>query len=135
LALWAKVNDSDRTAILDVTKQCQRDKQSCDLTAELKANEAHDQYWMGIRKAIEEAELRRAVGTGLSPLEERPPFDCKKRVKFGVGPADSTDTRVYLPMTARHVYEMMEMAGYQVDFEQGDVTSLTEDHPDPKGEL
>jgi hypothetical protein len=137
LALWAEVKDSDRTAVLEAAKQCEQDMDACDFSDIKKANEAHDQYWIGIRKAIENAEKSRALGTSLSALEERPPFECKQRVKFGVGlelDTENTDTRVNTPMTARHVHEMIEMAGYLVDFEQAEVTAIV-DHPNNKDEL
>jgi hypothetical protein len=137
LALWAQVKDSDRTAILEISKQFEQDRDSCDIDELVQANEANDRYWIGIRKAIQTAEKHRALGTSLSTLQERPPFDCKQRVKFGVGPEKDTyrtDTRVNTPMTARHIHEIMEMSGYEVDFEQGEITSL-DYHPDHNEEL
>ncbi|CAB9526319.1 expressed unknown protein [Seminavis robusta] len=136
LALWAGVDDRDRTMVVDYHKSCRHHRrEECTDAALEEATQAYNRYWAGIRQAIGKAEEKR------QKLEKQeaisgPPFQCQKRVKFGVGKEedpDNTSTRVNYPMTGAQIESVLKEIGFQVDLAEGEVVdplSEKQDEPD-----
>lgn len=125
LALWANVDDNDRTAVLGTTERCNsNDDSTCGPTVWVEAVRAEQRYWEGIRKAIRQAEANR-------PSEEvvqlyAPPFQCQRKVRFGVGKEDdpeNTSKRVNYPFTSSEVEAILNEVGYRPDFVLGKIVS------------
>lgn len=100
LALWAHVNDHDRTATIDCPDQ----------TCSIEARQAEQRYWDGIRVAIRAAEASR-------PTEETnttygPPFQCKTKVKFGVG---NETARINFPFTVDQITTLLQSSGVDLE--------------------
>jgi hypothetical protein len=106
LALWAGVNDKDRTAVLGAA--CQ------DKTCPVEAKEAEQRYWDGIRAAVRKAEANRP--SEQDAKEYGPPFQCKSKVKFGVG---NETARINNPFTVDQVLAMFTAIGVDLNFEEG----------------
>ena len=134
LALWAKVNDKDRTAVLDITKRCnQKNKKTkqetkkamdadCGPSVWALAVEGEQRYWGGIRQAIRYAEAHRPSQDDVQTYA--PPFQCQQKVRFGVGKEDdpeSTSTRVNYALTVTQVTDLFQQIGFRPDFEQGEI--------------
>jgi len=132
LALWAKVDDRLRTAVLDTTKRCKasdNDKENEDCSPQRWAQAVKDEqiYWQTIRNAIRHAEQHRPT-PDLVKLYA-PPFQCQKKVRFGVGPNGNAEnnTRVNYPFTNGDIQGILNPIGYTVDFDEGEIVSVMED--------
>lgn len=121
LALWAQVNDSDRTAMFDLVEGSSEKEY-----AAAKAKE--QQYWGGIRKAVRAAEKKRP--SQKEAKKHGPPWKCKKTVRFGVS---NETARVNYPFTVQEITESLQSIGYTVDYETGEVHSIDEN--EAKSEL
>lgn len=120
LALWAGVNDTDRTAVIDSI--CDDNDDECIATAQ----DAEKRYWNGIRKAVRNAEENRP--SKRQAKKHGPPWKCtgsKRQVRFGVGANDTA--RVNYPFGVEDVVESLATIGYSVDFGSGTVTKLTDE--------
>jgi hypothetical protein len=109
LSLWANVNPEDRFA-----KKCEDEEQVC--KREEKAD-AQQKFWDGIRAAVRTAENNRPT-----PEESKafgPPFECKKKVRFGARPDTA---RVNYSFSTSEIKEKLEAIGMHVDFGQGEIT-------------
>jgi len=117
LALWAQVNDADRTAVFDDQHQCLN--QVCESLPSQTALQAQQRYWDGIRNAVRHAELNRPLTT----VDYGPPFKCQNFTRFGV---DNHTARVTLPKTAIELQFELNKIGLQADFDAGEIYSLNE---------
>jgi hypothetical protein len=103
LALWANVNDSDRTV------GCDNDEtQECASSQEILV--AQKRYWDGIRRAVRSAEANRP-----SVEEWRangPPFDCQKPTRLGVSPDQA---RINYSFEANELVHIMDQAGHTLN--------------------
>jgi hypothetical protein len=119
LAIWAAVNDSDRTALYDegcVHSSSDSSDNPCTNDVKHKALEAEQRFWMGIRRAIRLAEMVRSeqshsvaetfVGVGLPNLK------CQKLTRFGAGP---TTVRVNTPFKMSQIMDVVSTMGYTID--------------------
>ena len=129
LALWANVNDSDRTAVLDTTKRCQSrtdgEESKCEPTIWVEAVKAEQRYWHGIRKAIRQAEANRPPKELVQLYS--PPFSCQQNIRFGVGnegDPENTSTPVNYPFTTEEVKTILNQIGYHPDFEGGEIIPM-----------
>ena len=113
LALWANVNDSDRTALMDCDA-----KQQCSPQEYSTAKQAEEQYWNGIRKAIRVAESKRSSNN----KKYGPPFKCQRQVRFGVG---NDTARVNYPFSVQQITSILDVIGYTVDYTAGKVYRVT----------
>lgn len=112
LALWAKVNDSDRTAMMD--SGCSNNaRHKCSLQEYNTAKQAEQRYWNGIRKAIRSAERN-----FFNNKKFGPPFRCKRNVRFGVG---NDTARLNYPFSESQITSILDSIGYKVDFLAGNV--------------
>lgn len=122
LALWAGVNDKDRTC---------RSKSSIgddnkDENKDMDCKEAQGRYWNGIRKAVREAEanrdgiLQQASGAG-------PPFECKKKARLGTGPDTA---RINYPFGGTELVHLFLELGYELDVAAGTLRALPTDDGD-----
>ena len=138
LALWAKVNDSDRTAVLDTAKRCKKytsnsNRQQrhalggdCGPSVWAHAEESEKRYWQGIRQAIRYAESHRPTSQEILQTYA-PPFQCRRKVRFGVGKTDdpeNTSTRLNYPVTAEHMTKILHRIGYRPDYQEGEIVPL-----------
>ena len=116
LALWAGVNDTDRTCI--------------DIQNEESCIEARERYWTGIRRAVRMAEANRDQ----IPKENRgPPFACTTKARLGVG---SGTARINYPFKASSLVELFSTQGYMLDTKAGTLISKDQAGDDrPKEEL
>ena len=137
LAMWAKVNDNDRTAVLDTTKRCNNKNKKIGKTKEKEtkamdtdcgpsvwalAVKAEQRYWHGIREAIRYAEAHRPSKELLQTYA--PPFQCHQKIRFGVGKEDdpeNTSTRVNYPFTVTQVADILQQVGFRPDFGEGEI--------------
>lgn len=137
LALWAQVNDSDRTAVLDTTKRCKTENNSknkqerkmmesdCGPSVWAQAVKSEQRYWQGIRQAIRYAEAHRPSKETVRKYA--PPFRCRRTVRFGVGKDDdpeNTSTRVNYPFTAEHMTTILHKIGFRPNYERGEILPL-----------
>jgi hypothetical protein len=106
LSLWANVNPEDRFA-----KKCDDEEQVC------KEADAQQHFWDGIRAAVRTAE--RNPPTPQESKEFGPPFECKKKVRFGVGPDTA---RVNYSFSTSEIKDKLEAIGMDVDFGLGEMT-------------
>jgi len=132
LALWAGVNDTDRTAVIDylATKRKDTDSycaenQACSQVGDEdpKLNEAkvmEKRYWDGIRLAIRRAEENRP--RDLSEAKDHPPYQCETKVRFGVG---TNAARVNYRLTKAEIVHQLLSLGYEVDFTEGEMKAVT----------
>lgn len=109
LALWANVNDKDRTAMLS----CQEDQ-----TCPADAKKAEQRYWDGIRSAVRNAEK------SFSELTEAPaygpPFQCQSRVPFGVG---SETARINHPFTLEEISSLLQSVHVDLNTKEGKISN------------
>jgi hypothetical protein len=110
LALWAAVNDSDRTAVSDAG--CSDDDDIC-LQA---AHQADKRYWDGIRAAVRLAEQNRP-----SELTGPFPYQCKQKTRFG---ASKDTARINHPFSTADITKALAAIGYTVDFEAGEIIPI-----------
>ena len=126
LALWAGVNDNDKTAVADTTRRLlhcrgkqQQQQQTCPSSLLLDIEEAtfrQEAYWKGIRDAIRRAETKRP--TSREEVTYGPPFRCQRYVEFG---AKTNTARLNYPLTKDEVERRFHDIGYQVDFANGEI--------------
>jgi hypothetical protein len=115
LALWAGVNDTDRTAVID--SKCEVEE--CPQEQYTQAQEAEQRYWDGIRNSVRAAEQKRPTKREMK--KHGPPFKCKKTVRFGV----SNDTaRINYPFSVQQVTASLQNIGYAVDYEGGEMNPI-----------
>lgn len=108
LAVWANVNDSDRTAGCDDT-----DNQIC--AASHETIKAQRRYWEGIRHAIRSAENEPQLS-----VEEwkanGPPFKCKNYTRLGVDEHTLRINYAFTPAEIKRVFN-----DYHVDFNKATI--------------
>lgn len=119
LALWANVNDSDRTA------GCDNDSaQEC--LSEEGITLAHERYWNGIQKAIRQAEDERSRAIVDSVENQffvrggRPPFQCRKKTRLGVGP---DQVRINYALSSDELLAIFDSANYDLDLKASTLRS------------
>jgi hypothetical protein len=140
LALWAGINDKDRTAMIDYyavnpkAKRCkQGDRSTCyDALMEdplyRQAQESVQRYWDGLRHAIRQAEKNRssimASSLSSSSLDGSPySYKCEKYARFGV---DNQTLRVNYPYTQSEIRQSLNSIGYDVDFVEGELSAAVQ---------
>jgi hypothetical protein len=96
LALWANVSDADRTALQE---ECP------DQTCSAEALRRVQRYWDGIRRAVRQAEQSLAQ---LPDVDYGPPFQCKTKVRFGVG---NETARINYPFPIEQMTELLQSVG------------------------
>ena len=111
LALWAGVDDADRKACDVETQQC----------VSPEATNAFQRYKDGIQKAIRKAEGD--VPSAEEIKAEGPPYDCKSRTRFGVGPETARINRAF---SVEEIKDAMKTLGYSPDFVAGHLVPLDE---------
>ena len=117
LALWAKVNDADRT-----TTGCNHNDegtQECASSEHILA--AQTRYWSGIRKAIREAEVNRLASSEWKA--NGPPYACQRVARMGVGVEHA---RINYPFQLSDIVSMFEETPYRVDLHLAKITTTVE---------
>ena len=112
LALWAGVNDADRT--------CGDGDGGAPADAEL-CLKAQARYWRGIRQAIRKAEANREQIIRANAGRKGPPFACQSKARLGVGPDTA---RINYPFTTSQLIQLFEKQWYKFDTVTGTLTSL-----------
>jgi hypothetical protein len=113
LSLWANVNPEDRFGAAN--KKCDDEQQVCTTRA---GADAQQHFWDGIRTAVRTAEKDRP--TAEESKQFGPPFECKKKVRFGAGPDTA---RVNYSFSTSEIKEKLEAIGMDVDFGGGEMTT------------
>jgi hypothetical protein len=125
LALWAKVNNSDRTALVDAG--CDPPTDACTQSVHESSMEAEARFWFGIRRAIRQAEEDRSTGaTNTSPTTGGglPRWNCQAYTRFGAGP---TTVRVNSPFTLSQIKSVLSSMDYVVDWQRNRIVPATKD--------
>ena len=115
LALWAKVNDSDRTA------GCDNDETNQECASNEQILAAQTRYWEGIRTAIRSAEVSR-----LSSREWKangPPYACQRLARIGTG---MEHARIIYPFQSSDILRIFEKTSYRVDLQRAKIASWVE---------
>jgi hypothetical protein len=76
-------------------------------------------FWDGIRKAVRNAEQNRPTKKQLQKYG--PPFKCKQKVRFGVGPDTA---RINYPFSVDEITTSISKIGYRIDYLEGELYSL-----------
>jgi hypothetical protein len=124
LALWAKVNDSDRTALSDAG--CVPLTDACTQSVQQVAMEAEMRFWRGIRRAIRQAEAFRSTNTpaNLTTGAGLPRWICQSNTRFGAGP---NTVRVNSPFTLSLIENLLASMDYVIDRQTNRIVPVTTD--------
>jgi hypothetical protein len=124
LALWAKVNNSDRTALVDAG--CIPPTGACVQSVHETAMEAETRFWSGIRQAIRQAEADRSTDTLSSPTVGGglPRWNCRSYTRFGAGPYT---VRVNPPFTLSLIESLLSSMDYVIDWRTNRVVPVMKD--------
>jgi len=117
LALWANVNDTDRTAVMDskcLVERCSQEQYDT-------AKEAEQRYWNGIRRTVRAAEAKRP--SKWEATRHGPPFKCKRKIRFGVG---NDTARVNYPFSLKELTSSLSKIGYSVNYKAAKVMHIGE---------
>lgn len=124
LALWAGINDADRTAMIDYytlnpkARNCKHGDSCYDVLMEdpsfRQAQESVKRYWDGLRHSIRQAEKNRS--SIMSSSDGPPYYKCEKYARFGV---DNETLRVNYPFSQSEIKQSFVAIGYDVDFVEG----------------
>jgi hypothetical protein len=121
LALWAGVNDTDRTAThlpSPVAPTCESSAPSPTETHE-KLKRREQRYWDGIRSAIRHAEANRPSAADWR--KNGPPYHCRRETRLGTS---SHQLRINYPFSADQLREIFASGGYRFESTIGRVSSV-----------
>lgn len=131
LALWAGINDADRTAMIDYyarnpkARACKHGDSCHDALMEdphfRQAQESVQRYWDGLRHSIRQAEKDRS--SIMSTSNDPHKYKCEKYARFGV---DNETLRVNYPFTQSEIQQSFSSIGYAIDFEEGELSTANE---------
>lgn len=115
LALWAGVNDTDRTANLPSPNSATTTTTSaatCETASEPREKRKlrEQQYWDGIRSAIRHAEAHRP--SVAEWIKHGPPFRCRKETRLGTS---SNQLRINYPFTLDQLRAIFASGGYRFE--------------------
>lgn len=132
LALWAGINDKDRTAVIDYyavnpkARKCKHGDSCYDALMDdphfRHAQESVQRYWDGLRHSIRQAEKNRSSIMASSSSDGATPYSykCEKYARFGV---DNETLRVNYPYTQSEIRQSLNSIGYDVDFVEGELST------------
>jgi hypothetical protein len=128
LAIWANVNNSDRTALYDAGCTSIPVIPSCTNDIKQVAIRAEQQYWNGIRIAIRHAEQQRMENDSNTTTSSSgiPSFHCQRKTRFGAGP---NTVRINTPFTIQQITDLLSLMNYTIDIAKKSVIPIIDTIP------